>query len=173
MEKIIDILASAKEVEIINAAEMLPEIQAEILRRIDRARKLFRGGLISEDEAAELILKAPEQAVAEYRGEEAKDMRKYMEKSLDINPDLYFYSIPEAREMLHVGRSSIIKAIESGKLEAVKIAGRWKISAAALGEYVKLEKMQGKKGLKNGKNGPKIPDILGNPTAKKGKNTTE
>ena len=42
----------------------------------------------------------------------------------------------EAKTILRIGKNSLLSLIHSGELEAVKIAGRWKITREALIEYI-------------------------------------
>lgn len=42
----------------------------------------------------------------------------------------------EAKTILRIGKNSLLSLIHSGELEAVKIAGRWKITRESLIEYI-------------------------------------
>ena len=42
----------------------------------------------------------------------------------------------EVKTILRIGKNSLLYLIHSGELEAVKIAGRWKVTREALIEYI-------------------------------------
>lgn len=42
----------------------------------------------------------------------------------------------EAKTILRIGKNSLLSLIHSGEFEAVKIAGRWKITRESLIEYI-------------------------------------
>ena len=51
-----------------------------------------------------------------------------------INDDLITFE--EFEELLHIGRSTAYKLLESGEIKAFKIGRYWKIPRAAITEYI-------------------------------------
>lgn len=49
------------------------------------------------------------------------------------------YNLAEVEKILSVSRRTLLNYIKSGKLEAVKIGGRWKIKATTLTEFAEGE----------------------------------
>lgn len=49
------------------------------------------------------------------------------------------YNLAEVEKILSVSRRTLLNYIKSGKLEAVKIGGRWKIKSTTLTEFAEGE----------------------------------
>lgn len=68
---------------------------------------------------------------------------KRRKRERPINPDALAYGIPEAAQMLGIGRSSVYQLINAGHLKPVKLAGRTLITRAALQALLEREAVGG------------------------------
>lgn len=54
--------------------------------------------------------------------------------------DIKVYTLEEVTELLHTTRRTLYRYIKSGKLKAVKIGGRWKVTDEALKDFLQMSK---------------------------------
>lgn len=54
-----------------------------------------------------------------------------------LNHTLEILTLKECQQLLKVGRNTMLHLIYSGQIEAFKIGNRWKITKAAVIEYLK------------------------------------
>lgn len=54
--------------------------------------------------------------------------------------DIKLYTLDEVMDFLHTTRRTLYRYIKDGKLKAVKIGGRWKVTDEALKAFLQMEK---------------------------------
>lgn len=54
--------------------------------------------------------------------------------------DIKLYTLEEVMEFLHTSRRTLYRYIKDGKLKAVKIGGRWKVTDEALKDFLQMSK---------------------------------
>lgn len=61
------------------------------------------------------------------------------EKRTDSIEELRLYSLAEAEDIVGLTAQTLKKHIKAGKLEAVKVGNRWKVTKDSLEKYIKGE----------------------------------
>lgn len=62
-----------------------------------------------------------------------------MDKRTDSLEDMRLYSLAEAEDIVGLTSQTLKRHIKAGKLEAVKIGNRWKVTRDALERYIRGE----------------------------------
>lgn len=53
--------------------------------------------------------------------------------------DIKLYTLEEVMELLHTTRRTLYRYIKDGKLKAVKVGGRWKVTEDALRDFLQMK----------------------------------
>ena len=54
--------------------------------------------------------------------------------------DIKLYTLEEVMDFLHTTRRTLYRYIKDGKLKAVKVGGRWKVTDEALKDFLQMTK---------------------------------
>lgn len=54
--------------------------------------------------------------------------------------DIKLYTLDEVMDFLHTTRRTLYRYIKDGKLKAVKVGGRWKVTDEALKDFLQMSK---------------------------------